>query len=316
MRNRVFYFVFNYAYNFLPVFFFKRKYKKLLDFERSCNQDELKFRLDYYLKIKDKIHLPDKAVSVKNFKKTNGTGYFLDLKEFLHYFKKNTLFAYYFGDKTSVNEFPTLVKARTIEGDNAKSILFKLNKNRHFYFVKDSTPFSSKKNSLVWRGGAYQKNRIAFVQKFWNKPNFNVGQTNVPRADLPWQKNRMSIAKQLQYKFIFCPEGNDVATNLKWVMSSNSLCFMPKPKFETWFMEGLLKPNIHYVEINSDLSDLESKIKYYSKHNDEALQIIENAHKHVAQFQNTNLEDLLCLKVLTAYTRLSQQMDVLKFTQN
>ena len=63
-------------------------------------------------------------------------------------------------------------------------------------------------------------------------------------------------------------------------------------------------------------SDLESKIKYYSKHNDEAVQIIENAHKHVAQFQNPNLEDLLCLKVLTTYTKLSEQIDALKFTQN
>ena len=168
MRNRVFYYVSNYAYNLLPVFFFKRNYKKLLDFERTCNADELKFRLDYYLKITDKIHLPHTAVSVKNFKKTSGTGYYLDLKEFLHYFKKNTLFAYYFGDKTSVNDYPTLVKARTIEGENANSILFKLNKNRHFYFVKDSISFSEKKDILVWRGGAYQKNRIAFVQKFWN----------------------------------------------------------------------------------------------------------------------------------------------------
>ena len=48
----------------------------------------------------------------------------------------------------------------------------------------------------------------------------------------------MPISKQLCYKFIFCIEGADTATNIKWVMSSNSLCVMPKPKYETWFMEG------------------------------------------------------------------------------
>ena len=50
----------------------------------------------------------------------------------------------------------------------------------------------------------------------------------------------MTINEQLHYKFILCSEGNDVASNLKWVMSSNSIAVMPKPKFETWFMEGIL----------------------------------------------------------------------------
>ena len=40
-----------------------------------------------------------------------------------------------------------------------------------------------------------------------------------------------------KHKFILCIEGNDVASNLKWVMSSNSVAVMPKPKFESWFME-------------------------------------------------------------------------------
>ena len=39
-------------------------------------------------------------------------------------------------------------------------------------------------------------------------------------------------------------------------MSSNSLCFMPKPKYETWFMEGKLIPNHHYVLIEDDYSNL------------------------------------------------------------
>ena len=41
-----------------------------------------------------------------------------------------------------------------------------------------------------------------------------------------WIKNRMTINEQLQYKFILCFEGNDVASNLKWVMSSNSIAII------------------------------------------------------------------------------------------
>ena len=46
----------------------------------------------------------------------------------------------------------------------------------------------------------------------------------------------------LNYKFILAIEGYDVATNLKWIMSSNSLAVMPRPTYATWFMEGTLIP--------------------------------------------------------------------------
>ena len=49
-------------------------------------------------------------------------------------------------------------------------------------------------------------------------------------------------------------EGVDVATNLKWVMSSNSIAVMPRPKIESWFMENKLIPEKHYIEIKEDLS--------------------------------------------------------------
>ncbi len=50
---------------------------------------------------------------------------------------------------------------------------------------------------------------------------------------------------------------------------------MPKPRFETWFMEGLLRPGIHYVEVKGDYSDLEDKILYYSSNSKEAEEIIQ-----------------------------------------
>lgn len=58
-----------------------------------------------------------------------------------------------------------------------------------------------------------------------------------------------TIREHLDYKFIMAIEGNDVASNLKWVMSSNSLAVMPRPTCETWFMEGTLIPDYHYIEV-------------------------------------------------------------------
>ena len=119
----------------------------------------------------------------------------------------------------------------------------------------------------------------------------------------------MSIYDQLAYKFIFCIEGVDTATSIKWVMSSNSLCVMPKPKYETWFMEGKLQANVHYIEVNEDFSDAEEKIQYYMKHEDEALKIINNANNYINQFQNLKREKLISLLVMDKYFSMSGQND-------
>lgn len=311
--KKVIFYVKRFGYNALPSAFFKWNYNRLRAFEKKCDKTELNNRLAYYFKINQNFDIPQKAVAVKNVKRTKGTNYYLDLKEFLHYFTSDTYFAYQFGDDTHINPYPTLFKARPITGNNARSVLFKLNKHRHFKWVNDPYSFSEKKNLMVWRGGAYRQLRRDFIKNFWNHPLCNVGQTNNPPENVAWQKDFLSIKEHLTYKFIFCIEGNDVATNLKWAMSSNSLCIMPKPKYETWFMEGSLKPEVHYIEVKNDYSDLEEKIRYYSKHTKEAEQIIANAHKHTERFKNKDMEDLLCLKVLEQYTQYSGQLNALKY---
>ncbi|WP_036830286.1 glycosyl transferase family 90, partial [Photobacterium sanctipauli] len=100
----------------------------------------------------------------------------------------------------------------------------------------------------------------------------------------------------------------DVATNLKWAMSSNSLCVMPKPKYETWFMEGTLKAGVHYIEVADDYSDLEEKLSYYIAHTQKAQKIITNANEYVAQFKNKEREDLISFLVLKKYFELSDQV--------
>ena len=308
MSFKLFYYIKRFGYNALPQSFFDRNYKRLMEFEQQYDPVEIEARISYYVKLKEPFKLEDGTQSIGTFKRTKGRDYYLDLKDFLHYFPKEASFMYHFGDNTDARNIPTVIKARKISSVNTNSILFKLNKRRHFYWVNDSKPFSEKKDALVWRGGAYQKLRREFVERFYDHPKCEVGQTNRPAENVPWQKKYMSKEAQLAYKFIFCPEGNDVSTNLKWVMSSNSICFMPKPRYETWFMEGLLKPGIHYVELKSDYSDLDEKIDYYSTHVLESERIISNAHQHVARFQNKDLEDLLSIKVLERYFELSGQL--------
>lgn len=303
----------NYVKNALPSFYFKWNYYRLNKRAHHFDLHEIEARLNYYCKINQNFILPRDILTIRSFTKTKGTGYYLDLKEFLHYLKPEAKIAYYFGDDIHINPYPTLFKARPISGGNQNSVLFKLNKKRHFYFVNDNLSFDQKMDKMVWRGGAYQENRKRFVELFWDHPMFEIGQTNKPIQDVPWQKKYMSVREQLQYKFIYCGEGNDVATNLKWAMSSNSLVFMPQPTCETWFMEGVLIPNVHYAEIKADFSDVLDKMNFYIQNPNLAQQIIHNAHQHVNRFKNQDLEDYLCIKVLEKYLELSNQMDVFKF---
>ncbi len=162
---------------------------------------------------------------------------------------------------------------------------------------------------LVFRGKIHNTtpHRAQFLEKYYDHPMCDIGKVNDKLLNAKWNVDRMTIDEQLEYKFILCLEGIDVASNLKWVMSSNSLAVMPKPKFETWFMEGLLIPDYHYVLIKDDYSDLESKLEYYINNPDKADNIIKNSNDYLTQFQNKHLEDLISLLVLSKYFEKTNQ---------
>ena len=86
----------------------------------------------------------------------------------------------------------------------------------------------------------------------------------------------MSIKDQLDYKFIFCLEGKCISTNLYWAMSSNSVCIMPKPKYESWFMEGKLEDGVHYIKLKM-IFLMQRKNRILYNENDKCLEIIDNA---------------------------------------
>lgn len=291
----------------MPCYFFKKRKKRVMSFSRT-NTQEIESRICYYLKQDTPFLLPDNAKLIAGFKKEKPSAYYYDLKQYLYYFPGYLKFNHRFGDETYLEDYPYIVKARPIEGDNKHAILMNLDKHRHFQFVKDPYSFRQKKDMLVWRGAAYQEHRRDFMKAFHDHPRCEIGQTNKPAEDVVWQKEKLTIDEQLKYKFILSIEGNDVATSLKWSMSSNSLCFMVKPKFETWFMEGKLVSGVHYVELKEDYSDLDEKMDYYLAHPEQAEMIIKNAHQFIAQFQNPKVEDAISILLLQRYFELSGQL--------
>ena len=272
--------------------YFLNKYK---------NDGEFLSRLEYYNKTESFV-LENESISIREFYKVSKKTYFFDMIKTLKYFPSHFRFNYLFGDITYVPYAPTFLKSRPIDEENNNSVILKLNSVRHYIFVKDDIPFDRKISKAVWRGKCYKPHRQKFVQKFYDKNFCNIGQTNTKgNINVPWQKEKLSISEQLKYKYIISIEGNDVASNLKWAMSSNSLVMMAKPKYETWFMEGILKPNIDYVLLKDDYSDMEEKILYYNNHPKEAVEIINNSHNHVQKFLDDKKELALSIAVAKKY---------------
>ena len=306
MKNAAFY-INNIFKSLIPNYFSQRKLNYWLQEASKYPEAEIQERLSYYI-TNHKGKLADNAIALTDFKRPKkGTMYYYDLVQFTRYFKNHLKIKFKFGDIQENQDSLTIVKSRPID-HTGNSVLMKLDALRHFHFVNDLIPFPEKKNEAVWRGFIHKENRRSLVEKFYNHPKCNIGNIRYHDHYYDWEKPFISIEEQLKYKFILSIEGHDVATNLKWIFSSNSLCFMPTPKFETWFMEGKLIPNVHYVHIKDDYSDMLEKMEYYAKNEDEALTIIKNAQAWVARFQDEKLEKIISLKVLDAYFKSTNQI--------
>ncbi|MEP3348897.1 MAG: glycosyl transferase family 90 [Marinomonas sp.] len=266
--------------------------------------DEMRKRVDYYCKLNASFQASVESQSVGNFKKAKSFVYFADLKKVVRHFSKENRFDYRFGDIVNVPEVPAFLKSRPIDSDNAYSVLLKLNAVRHYAFYEDPYSFDDKKPLAVWRGANHQKARKEFVRMYHESSFADIGHSNEKRSNDIGFKGFLSVQEQLAYKYVVSIEGHDVATNLKWLMASNSLCMMKKPRFETWFMEGTLKAGVHYVELAEDFSDLEEKVNYYNHHPEEAKWIIKNANAYVTPFLDHRQEKIISLLVAQKYFSL------------
>lgn len=307
-NNKILYYLVNYIRQFIPSTFYQKKLAQKIHSKQQLSA--ILKRVAYYNKLSNTITLKN-SVLLSEIKTVPGSKvYFFDLYQYSRYFNQKLKGLFLFGDITEVPKQPTFVKSRPIGDNNANSVLLKWNKLRHFMFIKkEQKTYPEKKNMLVSRGKVHktQAHRIKFIEKYFAHPMCNIGRVNTNDLNPLWKVPRLSIDQQLDYKFILCLEGNDVASNLKWVMSSQSIAVMPKPKYETWFMEGLLVADVHYIIIKDDYTDLEQRLNYYINNQDKALQIIENANAYVQQFRNQENETLISLLTLKKYFEKTNQ---------
>lgn len=261
-------------------------------------------RVNYLCKL-DPLHidLGDSAKPWSEIRKGNGchSTYYYDIRQWMRPFRPEARINFLPGDVTQVPAVPSLTKSRPVAGDNANSVLLRLNQVRHFIWVNDTTPYHLKRSQAIFRGKVpgKPKRELLFTKYFGNQV-INLGDTDRNGLE-QWRAPRMIIPQQLQYKWILAIEGNDVASNLKWIMSSQSVAVMPRPEYETWFMEGRLKPDVHYLEVAPDFSDLPDRLQWLDAHPDTAPRIIRAANEYTTQFRNAKLERLISTLVIAKY---------------
>jgi hypothetical protein len=209
---------------------------------------------------------------------------------------------------------PAIVKVRLL-GDISGGILGPFAYVRHWGLISEArrclTPWRNKISSCVWRGvptGCYdpsKNHRILFCQKYWDK--YNIGLTPLQclqtwgRFPSQYIKPTLSVAELLQYKYIISLPGNDKDSGLNWKLASNSLVIMPPPIYESWLMEGLLKPYEHYVPLAADCSDLPQVLEWCNTHENECLRIIAIANAFMRQFDNNDVEKQIFQNIKTHY---------------
>lgn len=318
---------FDFSKNFLgllkpDIYYRTRLLKKLEKVKKRSDYEYIMERVRYYNKVDHPwtLETDDEIQRTKSWLHYRGpignyrrkmfcTAYYFDQHDVTRWFPSHLRWNFCPGDVYFTPASPTVVKSRLLTEDNQNSILLKLDKLRHFLFIRDSKTFSEKRDCVIFRGKIRESRlRTSFVEKFIHNPLCDCGVVGKNEGfPAEWMTDKKTIREHLDYKFIMAIEGNDVASNLKWVMSSNSVAVMPHPTCETWFMEGKLIPDYHYIEVKDDYSDLEEKVNYYISHPDKAEEIIRHAHEFIQQFCDEKRENLIQLMVLGRYFRTSGQ---------
>ncbi len=81
----------------------------------------------------------------------------------------------------------------------------------------------------------------------------------------------------LKYKYLISIDGNTCAwSRVPWIMLSNSVLLKQETDNMEWFYPAII-PYVHYIPVNTDLTDIFPQFKWMKTHDDEVRQISKNA---------------------------------------
>ena len=214
-------------------------------------------------------------------------------------------------------EIPVITKTRPANIDS-NNIIINLNYDTHWCGLKDvdnfDISFEKKNDKIIWRGASNgfcysttRPTRLCLAKKYSNHSNkmidigFSASHLNNIEDKGLYIKESYTIQEQLKSKFLISVEGGDVATNLKWMLYSNSVVLMPKPTMVSWIMEDKLEEWIHYIPLDNEFNDVEEKYNWCLNNLDKCEEIAMNGKKYIQQFFNKERENLITKIILEKY---------------
>lgn len=210
-------------------------------------------------------------------------------------------------DGINNQDLPALAKVRLINNPKG-SILIPASYGRHWGNIpiakKNNIKWNDKISECIWRGVSTGNTRINFCKLYSKK--YNVGITKFihgAKTDPIIFKENISIDEFLKYKYIISIPGNDKDSGINWKLASKSVVLMAKPQIESWLMEGLLKPYIHYIPLKDDYSDLDEIITWCKNNDNKCQEIVINANNFMKQFEDFNVEKEIFNKIKNYYSK-------------
>jgi hypothetical protein len=159
-----------------------------------------------------------------------------------------------------------------------------------------NAPWSNKISKVFWRGsatGAGPENndlngtaRLRLLN-YANKYDFtDVGFTFYTLQHNPNFKEllasthslvpRVSIAESIKYKYLIDVDGNSCTySRMAWILYSNSILMKHASSYKQWYYDKML-PNVHYLPISEDFSNLKEQYLWAEDNPDKAQAIAEN----------------------------------------
>lgn len=162
-------------------------------------------------------------------------------------------------------------------------------------------PWEKKISFSLWRGSLTKESRINICRLAKDYPEYLDAKINKPYV-IPEPLRRkleeegligddVSWEEFLKCKYLPYMDGVMCASPaLQWRLLSNSVTIKPKSDEIQWFYRAL-EPNVHFLEVKSDLSDLIATLDWAKNHDQECKQIAQEARSFV--LKNLLYEDVL-----------------------
>jgi hypothetical protein len=153
-------------------------------------------------------------------------------------------------------------------------------------------PWEDKLPIVFYRGTPiYGSRRRPVVQILYGNPKTDARYVKTPWTEQDYfQKNKnlydnrfdgsnpqpVTLADHMKYKYIICIGGVIIGSMFNWVFGSGSVPLLVSHPNDHWWFKPFIEPNVHYMPIEWDLSNLESTIDFLIQNDEYAKGIATN----------------------------------------